>query len=999
MSGVNVSKLKVNELKEELQRRGLDTRGLKADLVDRLEVVLEAEATSKGAGTLGSMDKACVGDEEAEYGDGAGEESQDTEFVMKVEIKDEPEEQQHLHREPANDYKAQEAVRVKMEDRHMPNGRKRPYTEGHGVSYSELREHKRSRSSQPPAEEEEEDFDDTLVAIDIYNCDLHFKVSRDRYSGYPLAVEGVAYLWSGARASYGVAKGRVCYEVKISDEISVKHLSTTNPDPDVVRVGWSLDSCRMQLGEEPFAFGYGGTGKKFVDCKCEDYGERFGKNDVLGCYIDFESAEDIEICFSKNGKWLDTAFCIKREELAGHPLFPHVLVKNCAVEFNFGQKESFFPQPEGYTFIQNVPVEDRVRGTVGSFLKAECENTEPAGGDPHGTHTKMIFTDEEVGDRCTSQVNLLLVAMAPKKAGPKVVKRKIVRTTVELKKEIIEKFEGGKTQKELAIEYNMAKSTLSTFLKKREDIKKAVVAKGVKSITAKNRPKTMEKMEHLLFIWINQKQLAGDSISQAMICEKAKALYADILSEGGTSSEQPESFKASHGWFHNFANRVGIHSVVRHGEAVSANKEEAEQFSKEFCEFLEAEGFVPHQVFNCDETSLFWKKMPNRTYITKEEKKMPGPKPMKDRLTLLLCANASGDFKLKPLLVYHSENPRVFKQHSVIKDKLSVMWRSNAKAWVTRQLFVEWINKVFGPSVKKYLTENGLPLRAVLLMDNAPAHPRTVDSEISNEFDFITIKFLPPNTTPFIQPMDQQVIVNFKKLYMKALFQSCFQITSDSELTLREYWKDHFNILHCISLINKAWEEVTCRTLNSSWRKVWPEAVPQRDFEGFEEQEEEMIDDLFLMEEIVSLGRSMGLEVDGGDVQELVEEHDPELSTQDLHELAKQLEDQRKEELSSGEDEGRDEIPTALIKEMNSYWTKLSNFWMEYHPHKADIDRVIHLVNNNAVDHFQRILKKRQKQLSVERFLIEKGVKRGREKTPEGELPSVIMEEGSSSKK
>ncbi|GFT23682.1 tigger transposable element-derived protein 1 [Trichonephila clavipes] len=51
----------------------------------------------------------------------------------------------------------------------------------------------------------------------------------------------------------------------------------------------------------------------------------------------------------------------------------------------------------------------------------------------------------------------------------------------------------------------------------------------------------------------------------------------------------------------------------------------------------------PQQIFNCEETGLFWKRMPNRTYITKVEKSVPGHKPMKDRLTLLWGANASGD--------------------------------------------------------------------------------------------------------------------------------------------------------------------------------------------------------------------------------------------------------------------------------------------------------------------------------------------------------------------
>lgn len=98
----------------------------------------------------------------------------------------------------------------------------------------------------------------------------------------------------------------------------------------------------------------------------------------------------------------------------------------------------------------------------------------------------------------------------------------------------------------------------------------------------------------------------------------------------------------------------GIHSVGNHGEAVSSNKAAADNFVTEFQEHVEAEGFVSQQVFNCDKTGLFWKKVPKRTYIP-QEKSLPGHKTVKDRL-MLLCGNASGDFKLRPLLDYHSEN-------------------------------------------------------------------------------------------------------------------------------------------------------------------------------------------------------------------------------------------------------------------------------------------------------------------------------------------------------
>lgn len=50
---------------------------------------------------------------------------------------------------------------------------------------------------------------------------------------------------------------------------------------------------------------------------------------------------------------------------------------------------------------------------------------------------------------------------------------------------------------------------------------------------------------------------------------------------------------------------------------------------------------------------------------------MPGFKAAKDRLTLLFGGNASGDMKLKPLLVYLSENPKALKNIAQRKDKES----------------------------------------------------------------------------------------------------------------------------------------------------------------------------------------------------------------------------------------------------------------------------------------------------------------------------------------
>lgn len=48
------------------------------------------------------------------------------------------------------------------------------------------------------------------------------------------------------------------------------------------------------------------------------------------------------------------------------------------------------------------------------------------------------------------------------------------------------------------------------------------------------------------------------------------------------------------------------------------------------------------------------------------------------------------------------------------------MWRSYPKVWVIRQFFIDWFEEVFVPSVKKYLKEKKVLLKALLVLDNAP---------------------------------------------------------------------------------------------------------------------------------------------------------------------------------------------------------------------------------------------------------------------------------------
>ena len=98
---------------------------------------------------------------------------------------------------------------------------------------------------------------------------------------------------------------------------------------------------------------------------------------------------------------------------------------------------------------------------------------------------------------------------------------------------------------------SMAKCTISTFLNYYDAIMAADVAKVVTVVYSKH---IMDEVENLLLIWIEEKELLGNSISEGIICKKALSNYADLVKETPSTSAEGESvfdFKVSRGWLKN----------------------------------------------------------------------------------------------------------------------------------------------------------------------------------------------------------------------------------------------------------------------------------------------------------------------------------------------------------------------------------------------------------------------------------------------------------------
>ena len=108
-------------------------------------------------------------------------------------------------------------------------------------------------------------------------------------------------------------------------------------------------------------------------------------------------------------------------------------------------------------------------------------------------------------------------------------------------------------------------------------------------------------------------------------------------------------------------------------------------------------------------------------------------------------------------------------------------------------------------------------------------------------------------------------------------------------------------------MIDAAWQGVTTCTLNSAWKKLWPDCITERDFEGFDPEPGPEV----VLDEIVSLGKSMGLEVDEGDIIELVQEHAEELTTEELKELQAMQQTEVLQEISSEEEEMLEKVTST----------------------------------------------------------------------------------------
>lgn len=98
----------------------------------------------------------------------------------------------------------------------------------------------------------------------------------------------------------------------------------------------------------------------------------------------------------------------------------------------------------------------------------------------------------------------------------------------------------------------------------------------------------------------------GSHISDEVLLTQARML-------GERSGAQ--GFKGTNGWLEGFKSRHCIRSKVLHGEAAAADQEGVSLSQRNLPALISEGGYAKEDVYNFDETGLFYKAEPKRTLV------------------------------------------------------------------------------------------------------------------------------------------------------------------------------------------------------------------------------------------------------------------------------------------------------------------------------------------------------------------------------------------------
>ncbi|XP_043251114.1 jerky protein homolog-like [Colletes gigas] len=394
--------------------------------------------------------------------------------------------------------------------------------------------------------------------------------------------------------------------------------------------------------------------------------------------------------------------------------------------------------------------------------------------------------------------------------------------SIQQKLDILHKLNSGVSVVKVACEYCLHPTTVRRI--RRNGL--TVHGPGGESdqIQKKKLRESIEELEIYLHAWLVERKALGKPITDPLLQEQARHVAGQFV-EGN-------EFEASNEWLAKFKNRYYIHVDETQDEKGTV----VDEFAASFARKIVGGDIQCDDLYNMAETGLMWKAIPTEMLGYNNEINIEGEQLKKDRVTIGLCANATGTHKLRPLLIHKFDDLSAL--HNA-ENPLAVLFKTQKSIYINQSIFKDWYENHFKPVVRKRQSESGTSRTVVLLLDSCWWYK--IDPSEQLDDDYFKILFLPPNTTSILQPINQGVVAKTKMSFRHKLLQQVLSYPGG----IQEFYQK-YSIEDCIKFLYEAWTDTSAISIFNAWRGIvrcvpWVKPVTEETTDPLEPQLEDVI--------------------------------------------------------------------------------------------------------------------------------------------------------------
>ena len=209
------------------------------------------------------------------------------------------------------------------------------------------------------------------------------------------------------------------------------------------------------------------------------------------------------------------------------------------------------------------------------------------------------------------------------------------------------------------------------------------------------------------------------------------------------------------------------------------------------------EHFRPEDIFNADETGLFYKRLPSRGLTFKSEV-IRGRRVSKSRITVLVAASSVGE-KLPLLVIGRNKH-----QKQLAGNTLTLRYLHNSSAWMTHDIFTDWLESINARmvSARRFIA---------MIVDNCSAH------KVTKEFSNVSLVYLPPCVTSTHQPCDAGIIALLKRKYHSTFLRILYHQRCEG----KPVSVDSISFLSSLRNLEAAWSSIPAQHIENCFRHAW----------------------------------------------------------------------------------------------------------------------------------------------------------------------------------